>query len=225
MKKRKPHAEKKKRIMSAYHPYGGRKKQIRARVALAVVLALLLCFTALEGLVLVRGRDHLPEGHEPGAMIILGCQVRQDGPSVLLRDRLDKALAYLEEHPDLLVVLSGAQGENEPVSEAQCMYDYLTGHGVSPDRLLLEESSFNTNENIRRSIETLAAAGYDTTADTVIVSNEFHLARTRMLWKRAAGTDENLSLLAAPSTHRPTYLRMLVREPLALVKSWLLDRR
>ena len=72
--------------------------------------------------------DHI-QG-EPEVMVILGCQVRQDGPSVLLRDRLDEALDYLEDHPDMTVVVSGGQGPDEPTSEAQAMADYLTPWAV-----------------------------------------------------------------------------------------------
>ena len=56
----------------------------------------------------------------------------------------------------------------------------------------------------------------------VVVSNGFHLTRARMLAERA-GYD-SVSTLAAPSSHLPSRLHMYVREPLALVKSFFLDR-
>ena len=58
----------------------------------------------------------------------------------------------------------------------------------------------------------------------VVVSNGFHLTRVRMLWNRVCGGDYNLSTLAAPSSHLPSRLKMYLREPLALVKSFLFDR-
>ena len=54
------------------------------------------------------------------------------------------------------------------------------------------------------------------------MSNGFHLTRARMLAQRA-GFGE-VSTLAAPSSDLPARLYMYVREPLALVKSFLLDR-
>ena len=57
-----------------------------------------------------------------------------------------------------------------------------------------------------------------------MVSNGFHLTRTRILWERVFGTDDNLNTLAAPSSHVPSRLKMYVREPLALIKSFVFDR-
>ena len=155
-------------------------------------------------------------------MIILGCQLYDWGPSVMLQDRLDKALEYLEDHPDMTVVVSGGQGENEPTSEAEGMADYLEAHGISRDNIILETQSRNTNQNLRYSIQHLADAGFDITGKIVIVSNGFHLTRARMLAERIGLVD--VSTLSAPSSHTPTRLKMYIREPLALVKSFVIDR-
>ena len=157
-------------------------------------------------------------------MVILGCQVMADGdPSVLLQDRLDTALDYLEEHPDLTVVVSGGQGSNEPVSEARCMADVLIQGGVAEEQIRLEDQSSNTMENLVFSRELLAREGIEVEeTDVLVVSNGFHLTRARMLAGRF-GYGE-ISTLAAPSSHLPSRLYMYIREPLALVKSFLLDR-
>ena len=93
---------------------------------------------------------------------------------------------------------------------------------VEEDRLLLEERSHNTDQNLRYSRELLEAEGCDLSQGVVVVSNGFHLTRARMLAERA-GYD-SVSTLAAPSSHLPSRLHMYVREPLALVKSFFLDR-
>ena len=198
------------------------KQKLWFRVLLAVLIAGVMAFGGLLGAVLWGSYDHV-QG-DPQIMVILGCQVKPWGPSVLLQDRLDKALSYLEDHPDLTVVVSGGQGPDEHISEAQCMYDYLTAHGVDGEQILLEDQSHNTVQNLRYTVDLLAKAGYDTTADMVVVSNGFHLTRVRMLWNRVCGGDDNLSTLAAPSSHLPSRLKMYLREPLALVKSFLFDR-
>ena len=198
------------------------KKKQWLRALLGLLLAVLLAFGALLGAVLYGAYDHI-QG-DPQIMVILGCQINPWGPSVLLQDRLDKALDYLEDHPDVTVVVSGGQGPDEHISEARCMYDYLTEHGVDEEQILLEDRSSNTVENLRYTMELLADEGYDTTADMVVVSNGFHLTRVRMLWSRVCGGDYNLSTLAAPSSHVPSRLKMYIREPLALVKSFVFDR-
>lgn len=157
-------------------------------------------------------------------MVILGCQVKPWGPSILLQDRLDKALDYLEEHPDVQVVVSGGQGPDEPTTEAQAMYDYLTERGVEPERIWQEDQSHNTWQNVRYTLALLEEKGADTSAGVVLVSSGFHLTRARMLWERASGGAGELSTLAAPYTHVPSRLKMYIREPFALVKSFLFDR-
>ena len=70
----------------------------------------------------------------------------------------------------------------------------------------------------------LEEKGADTSAGVVLVSSGFHLTRARMLWERASGGAGELSTLAAPCTHVPSRLKMYIREPFALVKSFLFDR-
>lgn len=204
-----------------YRPYGGRKKPVWLLALLAAVLAALLSFAVLLGVVLTGARDHIVG--QPQVMVILGCKVESWGPSILLQDRLDKALDYLEDHPDLTIVVSGGQGNDEHQSEAQCMYDYLTDHGVDGGQILMEDQSHNTWENICFTQELLQAEGVDT-SEMLVVSNGFHLARVRMLWDRAWEGEYTLSTLAAPSSHIPSRLKMYIREPLALVKSYFFDR-
>lgn len=200
----------------------GRGRRTWLTALLALILAGLLCFGSLFGIVLSGDRDRL-DG-QPRIMVILGCQVKPWGPSVLLQDRLDKALDYLADHPDMTVVVSGGQGPDEPVTEAAAMADYLINNGVPAERIIQEDRSHNTWQNLNYTLALLAEQGHDTTEDIVVVSNGFHLTRVRMLWGRICGGDDNLSTLAAPSSHMPSRLRMYIREPLALVKSFLFDK-
>lgn len=212
--------------MRNYQSYRGSRPQSAGRkiaaAAVAVLLAGVLVFGVLLGVVIAGERDKIQGG--PQIMVILGCQVKPWGPSILLQDRLDEALDYLDDHPDMVVVVTGGKGTDEIMSEAQAMHDYLVEHGFSSQQILLEDRAASTVENIRFSMELLAEEGYDITDDMLVVSNGFHLARTRMLWKRICGSDENLSTLAAPSSHVPSRIKMYVREPLAFAKAILFDR-
>ena len=200
--------------------YKGKKLHPVLKLLLALALAGTAFFSILLGLVLGGAHDSIDGS--PRVMIILGCQLHDWGPSVMLQDRLDKALEYLEDHPDMTVVVAGGQGPEEPTSEAQGMADYLADHGVNRDNIILETQSHNTNQNLRFSAQRLAEAGVDLRDGVIIVSNGFHLTRARMLAHRIGF--EDVSVLAAPSSHTPTRLKMYVREPLALVKSFVFDR-
>lgn len=188
----------------------------------ALILVGVLSFCGLFAAVMYGSYNHITG--DPQVMVILGCRVMPGGePSMLLQDRLETALDYLEEDPDILVVVSGGQGSNEPVSEAACMAGWLEERGISEDRIFQEDQSSNTKENLIFSKDLLAREGIDVgETDVLVVSNGFHLTRARMLAERF-GYGE-VSTLAAPSSHIPSRIQMYIREPLALVKSFLLDR-
>lgn len=201
--------------------YKGKKLNRWVKVLIALVCVGVLAFSALLGAVLYGSYDHVRG--EPQVMVILGCQVKSWGPSILLQDRLDKALDYWEDNPDITIVVSGGQGPDEHITEAQAMYDYLVESGVDGEQIIQEDRSHNTIQNLTCTKELLEEEGYDINTDMIVVSNGFHLTRVRMLWERVFGSDENLSTLAAPSTHAPSRLKMYIREPLALVKSFIFD--
>ena len=213
------------RRKSYYRPYGGRRFPLWQRIVLLVIVAAVACFAVLEGIVLSGARTRIADGADaPEVMVIFGCKVETWGPSTLLQDRLDTALGYLEDHPDMTVVVSGGQGPDEPMSEARCMYDYLTAHGVDGENIVLEDRSSNTWENIRYTLELFQDGTVEPTGKILAVSNGFHLTRIRMLWDREWEGTYTLSTLAAPSSHVPSRLKMYIREPLALVKSFVFDR-
>ena len=203
------------------YSYKGGRVPGFGKMFLCLLLVFLLIFFGCLGAVLYGSHSEMEDDSE--IMVILGCQVYSWGPSILLQDRLDTALLYLEEHPEMTIVVSGGKGSDEHESEAQVMFDYLVEHGIPEEQILLEDQSKNTAENMIFTNSLLAEQGYDVTQEILVVSNGFHLTRARMLFERTWGTDENLNTLAAPSSHWPSRMKMYIREPLALVKSTLLD--
>ncbi len=180
-----------------------------------------LCFFGfLLSLVLLGSRDHLKADSD--IMIILGCQVMDWGPSQGLADRLDRALLHLDEFPEMLVIVSGGQGSNEPTTEAKAMSDYLVAAGFPEEQIYQEGNSRNTHQNLSYSLALMEEEGLS--GDVVIVSSAFHLFRAKMLWGRVGGDKESLSLLAAEVTDPAFFLHSHLREPLALVKSFLFDQ-
>lgn len=159
---------------------------------------------------------------EPEIMIILGCQVMEEGPSSSLADRLDKALEYITEFPEITIIVSGGQGSNEPCTEAFAMSQYLQSAGVSPAQIYEEGNSNNTHQNLTYSLLLMEEKGLE--GEVLLVSSGFHLARASMLWDRVGGEKENLSRLAADVSDFPTFIYSHMREILAVVKSLLFDQ-
>lgn len=117
----------------------------------------------------------------PEAVIVLGCQVRGEVPSVMLSRRLDAALETLSEYPDAICVVSGGQGGGEDISEAEAMRRYLVEHGIPESRVITEDRSTSTRENIAFSSEILKERGI---TRAVIVTSDFHQYRAGLYAKR-----------------------------------------
>ncbi len=151
----------------------------------------LIIFLIVEGLILSQFGAQSPDGAD--YCIILGAQMKSHGPSDVLRRRLDTAVKYLEKNPDTVVIVSGGQGANEPVTEAQGMYEYLVEKGIDGERIILEEEAGNTRENLQYSGDFL-----DMTQDSVVVvTNNFHVFRAIGIAQKMGY--ENVSGLAADS--------------------------
>ena len=144
-------------------------------------------------------------------IIVLGAQVRQDGPSVVLKYRLDASVKYLNDNPNAVCIVSGGQGPNEPFTEAKGMADYLCQQGIAPERILLEDQSANTFENIG-----FSKAFIDFSENGVgIITNNFHMYRGLKI-ARDQGL-ENVCGIAADST--ALYLpNNILREICSLIK-------
>ena len=150
------------------------------RRGICVLLAVgILLFVVAEGFIFAHYRDQGRPGLD--YIIVLGAQMKAGGPSIVLKFRLDAAYDYLLANEETICVVSGGQGANEPCSEAQGMYDYLVEKGIDPERILMEDKSTDTSENIAFSAEIIGGTDYD----VGIVTNNFHVFRGMMLARHA----------------------------------------
>lgn len=111
--------------------------------------------------------------------IILGAQVKPWGASRLLKQRIAAAENYLFHHPDAKAIASGGQGNNEPMSEAECIYRDLIADGVDPDRIYIENRSVNTEQNLLYSAAVIKS--HQLNADIATVSDSYHQLRARII--------------------------------------------
>ena len=140
------------------------------RRILTALLALGFVVLSITGGTIARSAEGSSDP-EADYLIVLGCQVNGTAPSRMLRQRLDAALEYLNTYPDAIAIVSGGMGPGENITEAECMYTYLTAAGIDPSRILLEAQATSTMENLRYSLELMEGTS------VAIVSNEFHLYR------------------------------------------------
>lgn len=115
-------------------------------------------------------------------VIVLGCRVRRDGQSTVLNTRLKAAYDYLTAHGDARCILSGGQGNDEPVAESRYLYDRLVEMGIDKERLYIEDRSTTTEENIKLSKIIIEKHGLPNRV-TVITSG-FHQYRAHRFAKQ-----------------------------------------
>lgn len=145
-------------------------------------------------------------------IIVLGCRIKGDRPSLSLIKRVDTAYDFLKSNPKAAAILSGGQGADENLSEALCMYNMLAEKGIEQSRLIMEDKSTNTDENIRFSLKLIEDFGFSKKA--AIATSEYHQLRAKMICRRygitayAQSSKTKLSIL-------PTFL---LREILGIVK-------
>ena len=113
-------------------------------------------------------------------VVVLGAKVRPDGPAVSLMDRIHAAHAYMTEHPDVIAVVSGGKGADEPMTEAQCMYDELVKLGVDPERIWKEENATSTWENLNFSLDLIEENTGIRPEKIGLLSSEYHLYRASL---------------------------------------------
>lgn len=177
---------------------------------IGILLVSSVTLWAITGKWMRDGLEPTADGTKEFA-IVLGAKVNGETPSLSLKYRLDAALNYANEHPNVYLILSGGQGKGEAISEAQAMENYLVANGLSKDRLLLETKSTSTYENIRFSKELLPEG----VAEVTIISSDFHLARAQKLAEKLNLTTD----VIAAQTPEIVEQKLRTRERLALIKT------
>lgn len=154
-----------------------------ARVVFCVIAALVIVFVIISAVIsalMIKAANDRPTN--PAAIIVLGCRVNGENPSAMLLQRVNAACRYLEEYPEAVVIASGGKGADELISEAECIRRQLEKRGIAPERIILEENSTSTRENMAFSKKILEEKGI--TGEIAIVSNEYHLRRAKTIAKK-----------------------------------------
>lgn len=145
-------------------------------------------------------------------ILVLGAGIFTEHVTPMLGSRLDQALTLYKQQPQATFILSGGQGPDEPISEALAMQRYLISQGVKPDRIVLEDQSTSTSENIQFT-KSLIDSQFDTVPKIVCVTSQFHIMRALRF-----GQKYNLKLTGVGS-HTPYHFFevALIRDFLALM--------
>lgn len=177
--------------------------------------SLILFFAYLSSL--THTKSHL--NPQAVAMIILGSQVQNKQPSPALKNRLDTALKYEKQFPQIKIVVTGGIGSGEKYSEAEVMGEYLQQHGIALSRIILEDRSTSTELNLQNSVALLKQHHIDLNQPILLVTNDFHTIRAKKIAEKIGYTQ--IQTISAPTPLLTRYNSWL-REYFAFISGWIL---
>ena len=197
-------------VLSRLSPAAARVLSIALGVIMAAALAVVISVECR----IVSGSLAAPE---PNAdyVVVLGARVKDNGPSRLLNERIAKAAEYLRANENTVAILCGGQGSDEPMTEAQAMYEALIARGIDAERLLIEDQSTNTTENLRNA----AAMMTSKDASVVVTTTGYHMYRALQ-----AAQEQGLTHVSGnPSAcARLTLVNYYMREFFAVARNFIL---
>ncbi len=183
------------------------KKAIKSVIIMIVIMVVML-----EALIMyTASRDYVKQDYD--YLIILGAKVNGENPSLALKYRLDEALEYLKNDDDIVVVVTGGQGADEAFAESLIMKKYLMAHNIAENRIIEENKSTSTYENLANS--------YQMTGEgkVLVATNDFHMFRSLLLAKKVGYTAQPLNA-TTPAIIKP---KMYIREIPAFFLSYFLN--
>lgn len=180
-----------------------------------------ICFIIIEALIINYPKYNR---NSDDYIIVLGAGLDNGGvPNLILRERLDIAIKCTKENLAQYIVLSGGQGTDESTSEAQAMSEYLQAKGIEKNKIILEDKSRDTNENLKYSKEKIEEFSNKSISDikVKIVTTDFHAFRSSILakkngYKNFDNYSSTMPWYFVPSTY--------ARESIAVIKSILFDK-
>lgn len=196
------------------------KKNVRVPKAIRIiysiaVAAFLAVFIFVEAQIVGAMTNTVPEKNLD-YIITLGAAVRDGKPVSPLRMRIERTIEYMSDNPDTILIASGGQGPAESMSEAECIREYVSAAGIDPGRIIIEDKSTDTFENIRNSYEFIPEG-----ASVGLVTSSFHIYRAMVIARQQG---HEVSGVPARSL-LPLGIHYTVREFFGIVKLMLINLR
>ena len=189
---------------------------LRSRLFLLGVLLLgVISFVWIETLVLQAARPDSVVNAKYA--VVLGAGLRGDQPSQTLKNRLDKGVEYLRANPEAKIVAAGGVGAAAAFSEAEVMKRYLTTQGIAETRILLEDKSRTTDENLKFTKALIIARERMPAHSIAVITSDYHLYRAKQI---AGKYYPQVQGLAAESALM-LKINYAIREYFAVIKFWL----
>jgi uncharacterized SAM-binding protein YcdF (DUF218 family) len=191
--------------VSAFKYYG-----VLAHAALFILVACVAVMIALSAVMIGAARDNPKNIPKNAAVVVPGCLLHGDKPGEMLQSRLDTALGYLKAHPQAVCVVCG--GYIGRYTQGAVMQKYLVQKGVAPSRILVDDKSDTTYENLKNAKTLLPGK-----KEIAIATDVYHQYRSKLYAKKLGFVPYALPSVT-PLRH---YFDSWPREYLAIIKAWI----
>lgn len=186
-------------------------------------VVLFICYLVYSFLYqMVPIKDHM------NYIIILGSGIRSEEVTPLLRSRLDKAIQYYKKNNGVKLIVSGGQGEDEPITEAAAMKKYLLSQHIPVYDILEEGRSTTTYENMLFSKMLIEAREGNKDYTVMFTTNNYHVFRAATFAKlaglKADGVGSPTAFYFLPTAMLREYIGILSRRKLlvaGIILFWL----
>jgi uncharacterized SAM-binding protein YcdF (DUF218 family) len=192
-----------------------RNKRVKGVFKFAII-ACIASFIIIESIIIFNVKCE--KNAKVDYLMILGAGLRGKEISLTLQERMEKGVEYLRSNPEALVIVSGGQGPDEEISEAEAMKKYLVDHDIKEARIIIEDRSTSTMENFKNTKE-IVLKDNNESIKILVVTNDFHMFRAKLLANRngfiAYGLPSKTPWSILPNCY--------IREYFAVIKSLLFD--
>ena len=152
-------------------------------ICIVLIALVLLLFFSVQVLISSAASQTAPADLD--CIIVLGAKVNGTQPSGALSQRIEAAYRYLSDNPGTVCIATGGQGDDEGISEAECIRRGLTSLGIPDDRIILEDAATDTATNFTNSFLLMPEG----TVKAGVVTNDFHVLRALMTARELSDLD------------------------------------
>ncbi|MBE6815739.1 MAG: YdcF family protein [Ruminococcaceae bacterium] len=167
-------------------------KRYKCKIILAsgVIILLLIAF-AIGIAISIWNYGKVDEKAPADVAIVLGAAISDGEVSPVYRERINHAITLYKEGTVDSIILTGGFGEGSYKSDSQVAKEYALSQDVPEERILIEEKSTITEENLEFSKEVMEENDLET---AIIVSDPLHMKRAMLM-----AEDYNITALSSPT--------------------------
>ena len=176
---------------------------------------LVLSFVALEA-----KHSKGSENDNADILLILGCRVRGDNAEETLSMRIERASAYLKQHPDTIAIACGGiVHDDQNISEAQVIKRELILSGIEENRIILEDKSLTTKQNFINAKAIIKSMPDFENKKIAFLSSDFHLLRAQVLAKMCKLSCDTVAADSPKNLKVKNYVREFFVFPFVLINN------